>query len=281
MIKYIDNISEIQKFAYDLSKCDSKASYPRMISVDRVNEELSKAIQDDTYNIIAYYSEYEIKGLCVYFWIVNEKYSQTTLFLVKDNYDSIANEMIAEIKNNIKDSELLIGLPTSNTTAIEYFDKRNINCIESSIVTHICNLKPSYTKQNNHILEINRTNFSSYSVFHDQYAIPYEMYFTSQNVCNSIDDFIILAYVKENIVASIFAKIRNEIADIIGLFIDETHKYNGIEQILIRYLLSQLYSNHESIKEVLFFIDDKDDEELRIAIEAGFKVKERYRCYKL
>ena len=281
MIKYIKDIDEVLKFACELSKCDSTASYPRMTSVNQIKEELLKAIQDDKYHIMAYYSENEIKGLCAYFCIDDEKYSQTTIFLIKDNYDSIADKMISEIKSKLHDFKLLVGVPTSNTTAINYFEKRNIKCIESSVVTHICKLKPSYAKQDDHIMTINKKNFCLYSAFHDKYAIPYDIYYTSKNVCNSINDFIILAYVKKDIVASIFAKIGDEIADIFGLFIDEKFKYNGIEQILINHLLSQLYLKHQSIKEILFFIDDIDHQELRIVLETGFKVKERYKCYKL
>ena len=78
--------------------------------------------------------------------------------------------------------ELFIGVPSTNKSVNEYFRKNNTECIEDSIVTRICNLKPRTNKGYDFIEEIKKNNFKDYALFHDKYAIPGEMFFNSKNL---------------------------------------------------------------------------------------------------
>lgn len=60
----------------------------------------------------------------------------------------------------------------------------------------------------------------------------------------------------------------------------DEYKNNGIEGTLVNEMLVQLYNEVGCVKEILFFIDEDCDYKLNIALNAGFKIKEKYRCYK-
>lgn len=281
MIKTIERIEEVMDFAWELSQNDLYASYPRTDLIVEFKEELEKAINLENHNIIAYYHQNILQGVCFYFWINNEKYVQTTGFLISANYDQVADEFICYINNQLPGYELYIGVPYTNINANYYFKKRNIVCIEDSIVTRIRNLKHHKSKGYDYIGKINISNFEQYIAFHDKHAIPAEMYYNSTNLRKVIDNFRIFVFRHdEEIHGSIFVSANKNISDVVGLFIDEEYKNKGIESILINEMLTHLYNEFGAIREILYFIEQHATDELNIALTAGFEVKERYILYK-
>ncbi len=161
------------------------ASYPRMTTVEKINRNLVKAIEEKNQNLLAFYNKDELCGVCIYFWIKEENYTQTSIFLIKKDYETIANKFICYIESQLRGYKLLIGVPSTNEIAINYFNSNGMKCIESSIVTNkMCvNVEESFSNAN--VIRVTRDNFEEYRDFHDKYAIPYEMYFTSKNLLNS------------------------------------------------------------------------------------------------
>lgn len=281
MIKIIQKLDEVIEFAWELSQNNLNASYPRISSIERLKEELERAINLENQNIVGYYQQDILYGVCFYFWISDEKYVQTTGFLIRENYEQIADDFISHISKQLPGYELFIGVPFTNKNAIEYFKGKNIECIEDSIVTRICNLGAHTNQRYDCIEDINEHNFDEYAMFHDKHAIPAEIYFNSKNLLKIIERFRILTFRQNGrIHASIFVRVGKDISEVIGLFIDEEYKNQGIESILINKMLMQLYNEFGSIKEILYFIDEGSTEEFDLALAAGFEIKERYRLYK-
>jgi ribosomal protein S18 acetylase RimI-like enzyme len=281
MIKTIHNFEEVIDFAWELSQNKTHASYPRKKSVKEMKRAIEKAISEENENIIAYYDEGVLCGVCIYFWKSDEKYAQTVEFLIRGDYDKVAEDFLMYISNELPGYELLIGVPFTNNNANKYFKKKNIDCIESSIVTNLYNLKPQLSEKLDCIDRINKDNFEEYAKFHDKYAIPLGIYFNSKNLNKVMDRFQVLVFRKDGeIHGSIFTKAGKDLSDVIGLFIDQEYKNKGIEGILINEMLRQLYDEFGSIQEILYFIDENNADELNLVLNAGFKIKENYRCYK-
>jgi len=281
MIKTIYKFEEVIDFAWELSQNNLYASYPRKNSMKEVKEEIKKAISADDENVVAYYHQDALCGVCAYFWKHDEKYAQTTVFLIREDYEEMADELIDYISKELAGYELFIGVPFTNKIANQYFKKKNIECIESSIVASLYNLKSHSNQKHDCIEKITKDNFEEYAIFHDKYAIPSGGYWNSKNLKKDMDRFQILVFRKdEGIHASIFTKIGKKCTEVCGLFIDKEYKNNGIESILINEMLMQLYNEFGSIKEILYFIDEDCTDELNFALTAGFEIKEKYRCYK-
>lgn len=281
MIIEVQRLDEVMDFAWELSHNKLHASYPRINSIEELKEELEKAINLENRNIIAYYNQDILCGICFYFWISDEKYAQTAGFLIREDYEQIADGFISYISEQLPGYELFIGIPGTNANACEYFREKNIECIEDSIVTRICNLEPHTGQRCDCIEEISKNNFKEYALFHDKYAIPAGIYFNSENLLKKIERFRIFAFRQDGgIHGCIFVKTGKDLSDVIGLFIDEEYRNRGIESILINEMLTQLYNEFGSIKEILFFIDEDSTDELNLALNAGFEIKEKYRLYK-
>ncbi|GCD11560.1 hypothetical protein [Clostridium tagluense] len=281
MIKTIYKVEEVIDFAWELSQNNLYASYPRIKSIKEVEREIQRAIHKENYNIVACYHQNVLCGVCVYFWICDEKYAQTTQFLIREDYDQTAKELIGYISKKLAGYELFIGVPFSNENANQYFKKKNIECIESSIVTSLYNLKSYSNQKHDCVDKITKENFEEYAIFHDKYAIPSGGFWNSKNLQKNMNRFQVLVFRKdESIHASIFTKIGKDLSDVVGLFIDKEYENNGIESILINEMLMQLYNEFGAIKEILFFIDEDCTDELNLALTAGFEIKEKYRNYK-
>ncbi len=249
MIKTIYRIEEVIDFAWELSRNNLYASYPRINSIEEIKEELEKAINLESRNIIACYHQDILCGICFYFWISDEKYVQTSGFLIIGDYDKIADEFISHISKQLPEYELFIGVPFTNKNANEYFIKNNIELIDCSIVTALYNLESHGNESHNQVEKITNSNFEEYAVFHDKYAIPFEMYYNSQNLQKAIDRFRIFAFRQDGeIRGSIFTRASKDGGDVVGLFVDEEHKNKGIENILINETLKELYNEFGSLR---------------------------------
>lgn len=281
MIKTICKVEEVKDFIWTLSQDDLYASYPRKKAVMDIEKEITKAINEDNRSIIACYCKGMLCGVCSYFWEKDNKYAQTSIFLVKGQYGKVANEFIQYIGKQLCGYELLIGVPFSNDRANNYFEKNKTQCIDSSIDTRIYNYKVSKNYICNFVQEIKENNFLEYVSFHDNYADSLQMYYNSKNLRRDIEKFRIFVFKQyEEIHASIFVKASKEVSEVYGLFIDEEYKNKGIESTLINEMLRRLYSEFGLLGEVVYFIEEKSKAELNSALEAGFEIKDRYRCYK-
>ncbi len=281
MIKTVNKLDEVIDFAWELCQDDLYASYHRLSSIEKVKEYIERAMNSEFERIIAYYRQNVLCGACIYFWKSNEKYVQTTMFLIKENYDEIAEEFITYIGEQLPIYELFIGVPFSNTNANQYFKKRNFRCIDSLIDTRLFNLQLHINIKHDLVEKITKDNFKEYEIFHDKYAIPLEMYYNSKNLQKEIERFRVFVFKESGVIhASVFVKTAKEIAEVFGLFIDHEYKDRNIESILIDEVLMQLYNEFGRLKEVLYFIDEDSTEELNSALAAGFNINDTYRCYK-
>lgn len=281
MIKAIYGVEEVFHFVWELSQNDLYAGYPRKKSMTELKECIERAIHADSENIVACYYQNVLCGVCIYHWDCDEKFAQTTQFLIRGDYDQIADEIIGYISEQLAGYVLLIPVPFTNINANGYFKKKNIECIEAHIDTRLYNLE-SHIKQNHACVEkITEDNFEEYSLFHDIHAIPLEMYYTSKNLQKDMDRFRVLVFRKDDaICGSIFVKVVRDIAEVFGLFVDEEYENKGIESILINEMIMQLYTEFRTIKELLYFIDEDSTDELNTALSAGFQIKGRPRTYK-
>ena len=282
-IKEISEVQEIADFAWELSQNDSWASYPRVKTKIQLAENIKHAIDRNNERVIACYHDDVLRGICVYFWISDEKYAQTTQFLIQEeHFAQIADELIEYVSGELSGYQLLIGVPATNHNAIQYFSQRNFECIEASFDTRLYDLQPRLSQECEGIEEITMADYEEYAIFHDKHAIPNEMYYHSKNLKKDLARFRALFFREHGqIHASIFIKTGKDGAEVFGLFIDDDYKDKGIESALINEMLLRLFNEFGSLKEIVFFIEEDCVDQLDFALAAGFEINDKYRCYKL
>ena len=281
MIKVINAIDDIIDFTWALSCSKETSSYPTLESVQDVKNALELGINRDNSEILGYYDDGRLTGVCVYYWIEEDQYTQTTLMVAKGAYDLAFSGFLDTIRKKRSGYEMMLGFPASNKQAEDFFNKNNIACVDASTKTILEGTLDIHV-QNDLIERIHEENYDQYAVFHDKYALPYEMYFNAANLKKSFDSFMVFAYKDQNqFVASIFIKTGSASPEVFGLFIDEPFKGQGIAKQLMEVMLSRLYEEMDRIERIFFFIDDQSDDELNAALSLGFDIKDEYRCYKM
>ncbi|WDV47854.1 hypothetical protein PV797_09215 [Clostridiaceae bacterium M8S5] len=281
MIKTIYKVDEVIDFIWELSKNDLHASYPRKNSMEDVKEDITRAINEDSRNIIACYHDNVLCGVCIYYWIDDDKYAQTSGFLISENFDEIAEELIGYIKEQLAGYELYIGLPTSNINANQYLEKKHFRCIDSCTVTFLYNLESPKNQNHDCIEKIIESNFEAYAKFHDKHAIPLEMWYNSERLLKDLTRFRVFAFKQDGeICASIFVRKNKYCVEVFGLFIDKEYEQKGIESALINEMLIELYNEFGKIEDIAYFIDENSTDELNAALQAGFEITDKFKMYK-
>lgn len=202
---------------------------------------------------------------------------QTTIFLIEENYEVIANIAIKHMKKNKEQYKFLIGMPAENKLAT--------NCLGSigTLIEDSNNLIlksfPDEIEKDKHVIEITKDNYEVYINFHDKYALKYEMYWNADNLMKEIAKFVIYAYFAEGkIMGSIFAKKGEMDQEIFGLFVDteDLSIYEGLLYEVVVYL-----KEHSKRMKTTYFIDSNELIEMANAKQMGFSIQETYKCYEL
>lgn len=279
MIKKINEYNEVLDFAWKLCQDKTKTSYSKFDTKEYLKSKLIRGINSEDRQVVGYYENDNLIGVCMYYWIDEEKYAQTEALLIKDNYNLVADEIINYIKVKLKGYKILIGITADNEEAINYFKEREVLCIDASFDTRLLkrNFKPQDIKHK--ITKLEFEDFDEYAKFHDKYA--QDMYWNSKNLREAFNNFVTFIYRDElGIKGSVFTKTVNVTnGEIFGLFIDAAEKGKGIVGDLIGTTLKFVYEEYTEMNEIAYFMDENSKEELDYAMKYGFKINDRYRLY--
>lgn len=281
MLKELQEVDEHTiGVAWKLGKRAESTSYPRVSSLAQLTERLQKAAHAERERLLGYFAGERLQGICAYFWDPKERYAQTTLFLIERAcYCDTADGFLSVLRSHLEGYELLIGVPAANQRAVSYLENRGFACVEASIDTRWRGGPLQQPRPAIGVESITEADFAEYAVFHDRYALPLEMYWHSRNVARELERFRILAVRQHDVVrAGICARTYPGGAEIVGLFTDEQNA--DVIEALIQSLLQRLYQEFGALNEVMYFIAEGSDLELRAAQKAGFEVHDHYRCYR-
>lgn len=276
-IEVLTESKDITEFVLNKSIDSNTASYIRLHTMNDVINTLDREIKNEFGELFAIYEDEKLQGVFSYFWIDTEKYIQTTVFVIEDNYNAVADMAVEYMKKNKDKYKLFIGIPAENTLAVSFLENKG-KLVENSVNLRLDNYNSDYVKNDN-VIKISKDNFIVFEQFYEKYAIKHNMYWNSKNLYNDIDKFDIFSYVhKDEIIGVIFAKNGKSSQEVYGLFTDseDSKVYNG----LLRELINCFVSNSDRLR-VTYFIDRNEGMELRNAKEFGFQLQDTYKGFEL
>jgi len=272
-----EDISTVIDFVYHLSIDNSTASYSRMKTRVDVERELVRRVEDTNSNVFSVYIEKRLVGVCAFYWLEEDNYIQTTVFVFSEPTEEALSVGIDLIKQKKENYRLLIGVPAENKRLSELLDQLGEKIEYSANLMYDKNEVEGSI--NSDIVEVNANNFNTYREYHDRFALKHDMYWNADNLQKAINQFKIFNYLSRGeIIASIFYKCGSIHQEIFGLFSDVNDK--DVYKRLLNKVLMQVESESEKIA-ITFFVDMKEKLELSAAIEVGFRVQETYHCFEL
>lgn len=285
MLKVVDEntIEEVINFSWEVAKNVIHTSYPLRKSKLELEKSLRKSMDHAEDKVLGYYKNDNLMGVIELFVEVTERYLQVRTY-VKDDFDEIMNELLIYLKAYYPNFKAHFGYPKENIKAINYFTVNQYSCIEASSDLRLCTNDFVFKRDiKSAVQRLQKDNFSQYAPFHDQHGGE-QMYWNSARLYNAFDSWYIYVYMSgSEIVGSIliYCKPKLDCIEVFGLFVEEIpNQYEVIEDLLY-HSISKILGRETGIKEVIFFIEEKDTIQYEIAKQIGFKDKGSYRCYSI
>lgn len=285
MIKNIDeeHINSAVEFSWKLYEHPENSSYPLNVIREEFKNNFEKSLSSDTDILLGYYKDNKLIGVLHFYIIKEDKYLQTTGVFIKDDYyNDVMDDFIKKLKEDYPGYRALLGFPKENKNANNYLSSKSYKCLDSDTDMR---LNPSDFKPANktcNIIKITEETFDEYSKFHDKYFDG--AYWTSSKVKESFNMWNIFCYkIENNIEGGLFMRKyeKDNSIEIMGL--DFSKEYNTKENIasIVSYALKYCFKNLVPVSQAIFFIEDKDTEQMEAAKELGFKYFSSYRCYEI
>jgi|GEM_PF-5771707 len=278
MIKEITDYKEIIDFTWRLSQDDNYSSYHKVKTKEELISKLERAIRHKEEKVIACYQAGKLKGVVIYFYEVKDRYLQTIQFAVKEDYQTVVNELIEYIQEGYEGYEFLIPLPASNVKLGESLKSFNFSLLEPEIVTHFTSYENVEPKQSSRIVRITQANFEEYRSAHDVFTDGTDVFYKSDQLLERLERFRLYALYREGkIVGSLFTT-YDDILEIFGCYATD-NSYEVYQELLL-HMIYDLKDEISKASLFVYFINESNNQELKASLDLGFEIRDVNMVYK-
>ena len=275
-----DEFNRYTDFAYALALDLTKSGYPTYCDGVKTKtmfvERSLKAFDRETEQMLLFELEGEVQGLIHYFWIPDDHYLETCLFLINRETEQAISEFLIYARENFPGYDLFLGFPAENRSAVSFLSGQGFECIENDYNNTAFLFELEAIPESSSIVRIRKENYTIFRRLHSQ--IEGDMYWNSERIYDDLDNWTI--YVKEKDGkpqgAVYYTDVNDGWFEIFGIDIDQ-----GIyDPVIYKELLSAALFDARSRngKVMTLFCDEEYEEAAR---ECGFKCVGNYLCHKI
>jgi N-acetylglutamate synthase-like GNAT family acetyltransferase len=126
---------QYKDFAYELAMDLTKSGYPTYC--DRIKTKAMfidrslKAFERETEQLLLYELEGQVQGMIHLYWMPEDHYLSTSLFLINKNTERAISEFCAYAREKFNGYDLYLGFPADNHGAVSYLTNHGFECIEN------------------------------------------------------------------------------------------------------------------------------------------------------
>lgn len=284
MIKSIDEnaIDKVINFFWKICQKRDRTSYPIKKSKLDLEKSFIKALKHPDDKVLGYFKDDTLIGSINIFVEVQESYLRVITYIEKD-FEEVMEQIISYLKEQYPAYKVHFCYPKENVTVIDYFEKRQYECIEAShdlrlIVKDV----PSIHKDESNISRLTKNEFNSYAIFHDKHAGE-EMYWNSSRLYKAFDSWYIYLYTRSSEIQGsiLICKAGADAIEIFGLFVEETMDQTNVMKELLAYSIHKVIEEEQDAKQAIFFVEEQNSIQYEIAKQMGFEDKGGFRCYSI
>ena len=133
----IDEFNRYADFAYELALDLTKSGYPTYCDGVKTREMFMerslKAFERETEEILLFEIDGKVEGLIHPYWIPEDHYLDTCLFLTNRETEQVLSEFLEYAGKNFSGYDLFLGFPAENQAAIDFLVRNGFECIEMTI----------------------------------------------------------------------------------------------------------------------------------------------------
>lgn len=191
--KYID-------FAYQLA-CDlSHASFPVYTDGVKTEEDFKRISQRgldrDNEEIFLFEHNETVEGWVHYYYIEDDKYIGVANLLVREGCKEALGELLEYWKKKLPGYTWCMYFPEENHEALSFMKKCNYQDKEQEVVDVLFFDDYSPVPEDGCVIQIDLGNFDMFREIHSH--VEDNMYWTSDRIAATIDDWEIFAYIKND-----------------------------------------------------------------------------------
>lgn len=274
----INEIDDAAELTWRLCSSPAARSYPLFQSLSEIKAEYCSRIDEKCSNLIGYYKNERLIGVLCYFYNPKELYLQTTSLAAAEDYNIVIDSFFSYISKNHAGYDVYAGVTAENIQVINSLQAFGYWQVEASSDMRLS--KCNFIRQDisdNIVERVDRAHFYEYSEFHGTHFD--NIYWNAERLREKLDDWYIFVSKEDGEIAGgLFMMTYENAAEIFGMAMNNaSEKYKAVT--LLSKAIDVVFNEKSDIKNVIFFVDDKDNINLYAALECNFEVQGKYRCY--
>ena len=266
-------------FAYALALDVTKSGYPTYCDGVKTKtmflERSLKAFARKMEQMLLFVLEGEVQGLIHYYWIPDDHYLGTCLFLINQETEQALSEFLTFARERFPGYDLFLGFPAENHGAVRFLAGQGFECIEDDYNNTSFLDRLEDFPENKAIVRIQKENYERFQILHSQ--TDDDMYWNCERIYDDLDHWVVFVKEKDGKPqgAIYYRDIRDGWFEIFGLDMDQGIYDAELFQELLRAALSD--AKRRKGNAMTFFCDEEYE---AVAKECGFTCIGNYRCYK-
>lgn len=264
--KYVD-------YAYELALLPAKTSYPVYYDGIKTKEDFvrrtEKAFSIEGEEILLYMEEEKICGWIHYYYLKEDNYLSTVSMAFSCHMEQGLEEFLAYVSSKYPGCEIWLGFPEENRQALSCLADRGFRREEESY-NDVLSLDSYRAREDaDGIVQVTEENFPLFAEIHSQFDSG--MYWNSERLRQSLDQWMIFLYEKENVIQGAVYCFQGELAEIFGVdFVD------GIYHREVFCALTEAVLNACKTRQVKHLVFFNDQESQSDALACGFDCVGKY-----
>lgn len=275
-----DEFNRYIDFAYELALDLTKSGYPTYCDGIKTKtmlvERALKAFERETEQMLLFELEGEVQGLIHCYWLPDDQYLDTCLFLINRETEQAISEFLAYAKENFPGYDLFLGFPAENRSALRFLAGHGFECIENDYNNTAFLDELGAIPENDRIVRIGRESYRLFQRLHEQ--IEGDMYWNSERIYHDLENWTIFVKEKDGIPqgAVYYTDVKDGWFEIFGIDVDQGRYDPALYKELLYAALLDARSRNGKV--MTFFCEEEYEE---TAKECGFKCVGNYLCHKL
>lgn len=273
---------EFERYAeasYALALDPTRSGYPTYTDGIKTREDFmersKKAFSRENEGILLYERDGAVRGWIHYYRLPEDRYIGTCSFCIGEGmYDAVC-EFVEHARRHWSGNELFLGFPRENTEAAAALAALGFEIIEQDYndAIDMASYVPRPTSPD--VIAINGENYSLFAPLHSQHE---DMYWNSERIAQTLDQWKIYAAVKDGVVlGAIYFQIWEDrsMDEIFGVDFKDGIYDGEVFRSLLTVVLNE--EKRRGAGHLVFFNDEESQAD---ALACGFRCVGEYVCFK-
>lgn len=214
----VNSWEDYADYAYELSLLPEKTSYPVYYDGIKTKEDFvrrtEKAFSIEEEEILLYMEEDKVCGWIHYYYLKEDNYLSTVSMVFSSHMERGLAEFLAYVDGKYPGCEIWLGFPEENCQALTYLAEQGFEVLEESY-NDVLSLDDYQGGEDGGIIQVTEENFPLFAELHSQY--DFDMYWNSERLAQSLEQWMIFLYEKENALQGAVYCTKGEPAEIFGV----------------------------------------------------------------